>query len=104
MRSFPDIWNRLGEVWILLAEADNSYWDFDYCEYRISLNNSRPWINRPPPLTEVFKIIASPTSVGYSLGIAIVELGGWSFKVESDSAKLISDDSSSDAAEIGSKN
>ena len=95
---------------MLLAEADNSYWDFDYCEYRISLNNSRPWINRlpwiipPPHLTEVFKIIASPTSVGYSLGIAIVELGGWSFKVESDSAKLISDDSSSDATEIDSKN
>ena len=94
---------------MLLAEADNSYWDFDYCEYRISLNNSRPWINRlpwkiAPPLTEMFKIIASLTSIGYPLGIAIVELGGWSFKVESDSAKLISNDSSSDATEIDSKN
>ena len=52
----------------------------------------------------MFKIIASPTSIGYPLGIAIVGLGGWSFKVESDSAKLISDDSSSDATEIDSKN
>ena len=53
---------------------------------------------------EMFKIIASPTSIGYPLGIAIVELGRWSFKVESDSVKLISDDSSSDATEIDSKN
>ena len=52
----------------------------------------------------MFKIIASLTSIGYPLGIAIVELGGWSFKVESDSAKLISNDSSSDATEIDSKN
>ena len=53
---------------------------------------------------EMFKIITSPTSIGYPIGIAIVELGGWSFKVESDSAKLISDDSSSDATESDSKN
>ena len=52
----------------------------------------------------MFKIIACPTSIGYPLGIVIVELGGWSFKVESDSAKLISDDLSSDATEIDSKN
>ena len=95
---------------MLLAEADNSYWDFDYCEYHISLNNGRPWINRlpwiiaPPPFDGNVKIIAFPTSIGYPLGIAIVELGGWSFKVESDSAKLISNDSSSDATEIDSKN
>ena len=50
---------------------------------------------------EMFKIIAFPTSIGYPLGIAIVELGGGA-KVESDSAKLISDDSSSDATEIDS--
>ena len=52
---------------------------------------------------EMFKIIAFPTSIGYPLGIVIVELGGGA-KVESDSAKLISDDSSSDAAEIDGKN
>ena len=52
---------------------------------------------------EMFKIIAFPTSIGHPLGIAVVELGGGA-KVESDSAKLISDDSSSDAAEIDSKN
>ena len=90
---------------MLLAEADNSYWDFDYCEYRISLNNSHPWINRLPQIITPlwWKIIAFPTSIGYPLGIAIVELGGGA-KVESDSTKLISDDSSSDAAEIDSKN
>ena len=43
---------------------------------------------------EMLKIIAFPTSIGYLLGIAIVELGGGA-KVESDS--------SSDAAEIDSK-
>ena len=50
---------------------------------------------------EMFKTIASPTSIGYPLGIALWNLEDGA-KVESDSAKLISDDSSSDATEIDS--
>ena len=52
---------------------------------------------------EMFKIIASPTSIGYPLGITLWNLEDGA-KVESDSAKLISDDSRSDATEIDSKN
>ena len=63
-----------------------------------------PLLNNRPPLTKMFKIITSPSCIGHPLGIAIL----WNLEdgamVESDSAKLISDDSSSEATEIDSKN
>ena len=64
--------------------------------YRISSNNSRPSINRLP------RIIAShlPPLLGYPLGIPMAVNFEGKAKVESDPAKLISDDSSCDAEDI----
>ena len=58
------------------------------------------------PLTEMFKIIASPppTLLGYPQGMPIAVNLEDEAKKESDPAKLISDDSSSDAEDIDTEN
>ena len=59
------------------------------------------------PLTEMFKIIASPpppTPLGYPQGMPIAVNLEDEAKKESDPAKLISDDSSSDAEDIDIEN
>ena len=79
--------------------------------YRISSNNSRPSNNRLV-LTEMFKSPPPPpsphrtttTPIGYPLVIPIAVNLENEAKVESDPAKLIIDDSGSDAEDINIEN